>query len=361
MADASSPPPRSWTERHPVASFQAATWALLTAMMVLPALAAQTVAWSRALPWVAAWAVCGVACSSAMGWVYHRASDGLLRASRVAFVVLPLALVGSAVWSGALALLAPLVGTEPWLPPELPPDRLVVLGVGRGALLLALWSGLFLVNELSARVQRAREHTLTAEALADQARLALLRSQVNPHFLFNALNSVVALIAENPRGAQAMVRDVATLLRRSLDADARQDTTVGDELAFVKLYLKCEQVRFEERLQVSFAVQDGVERLRMPPMLLQPLVENALKHGWQEGLPLRVHIAARAEGGRVVCEVRNSGSLQMKRDPLLPPSPGIGLENVRGRLAHLFPGQYTFEVGPDGGEVVARLSIPGEA
>jgi len=246
------------------------------------------------------------------------------------------------------------------LPHDLSGLRLQVLNTVRGTLLLWLWAALFLVNLLSERMQRTREHSVRALAAADRAQLQLLRSQVNPHFLFNALNSVVALIGENPRGAQGMVRDVAALLRQALDVDGRRDVTLQHELDFVRLYLKCEQVRFEERLVVEFDIEPGVEGLWVPPMLLHPLAENAIKHGMQ-GLatgPLRVHLSARRDGGRLALGVTNNGTLRPPRAALVPPGAGIGLRNLRERLAQLFPGQHCFELAERDGRVIASLELP---
>jgi two-component system, LytTR family, sensor kinase len=134
---------------------------------------------------------------------------------------------------------------------------------------------------------------------------------------------------------------------------------LADEIAFVRLYLKCEQVRFEGRLRVSWDVAPNAEALLVPPMLLHPLVENAIKHGQQADRPLEVHISARRQGSSLVLEVRNSGTLERATTDLLPAGPGVGLQNVRGRLTHLFPGAHTFSLFETDGKVVARLTIPG--
>jgi two-component system LytT family sensor kinase len=349
-----------WADRHPFVLFQGVTWALLSATAFLPALGRVRGPWSAFVGWVSAWTLTGVAVSTLIALSLSRLSEQRLRGARTALLTMAVAIVGGALWVFAMWALEPLVGRDPFAPPSVATARYLTMSLLRGAILLGLWTALFLVNLLSARMQRAREMSVLARAAAHQAQLQLLRSQLNPHFLFNALNSVVGLIGENPRAAQAMVRDVAQLLRRSLDSDTSREVTVAQELEFIRLYLKCEKVRFEERLQVSYDVADGVEDLKVPSMLLHPLVENAVKHGMQgacEGpLSLRVSVQRGARG--LVFEVANTGSLERDADAVIPPSTGIGLRNVRERLSQLFPEQHAFELSERDGWVVARLELP---
>ncbi len=347
-------------DRRQFAGFQVLVWLLMSTVMVLPALSLPVLSWSQALGWVLVWALVGVACSSVLAVAFVHVPDRMLRGLRVVGVMLAGCLVASTVWGSVMLAAEPLIGREPWAPPNVPRTQYVFVNFMRGTFFFGLWSALFLVNLLTARVQRAREHSVRAQGLADQAHLQLLRSQINPHFLFNALNSVVALIAENPRAAKTMVRDVASLLRRSLDADGRKDTTVEQELEFVRLYVKCEEVRFESRLQVSFDVGEGVLALPVPPMLLHPLVENAIKHGMHGAVngPLMVRIGVHRVGDELVFEVANSGSLKVPVDAVLPAPSGIGLVNVKGRLATLFPERHAFTLAEREGQVVATLRLP---
>lgn len=346
----------SWLQRHPFIVFQASVWTLLTGLALLPSL--RTEAPLRdGVAWVAVWTCSGVLWSSLFAALLERVPEEKLRGLRLLMLALPLALILALGWALTLWAFEPLVGTEPWLPPGMPKGREHEIAFARGAMLLLMWSGLFLVNLLSTRVQAARERQLKAQAMADQAQLQLLRSQLNPHFLFNALNSVVALVDEAPRRAQTMVRDVSTLLRKALDTDGTRESTVSDELDFIKLYLKCEGVRFEERLVVTWELEPSALPLRMPPMLLHPLVENAIKHGMR-GQTLLLNVAVRRAGGRLVFEVSNSGSLNPPVDALLPPSSGIGLRNVTARLAQLYPGTSSFELFEREGRVVAHLELP---
>jgi two-component system LytT family sensor kinase len=343
--------------------FQGVIWELLSVIVVLPAVRFPGVGIAECAGWISAWAALGLLCSSALAVLYGRLAERHLRGARGILVIGLVCPAMAGVWSLALAALEPLVGREPWAPLDAPALLHLAVGLVRGTFLLGLWSALFLVSLLSRRVLAAREHSVRAQALADRMQLAVLRSQINPHFLFNALNSVVALIGENPRAAQGMVRDVATLLRASLDADARRETTVAQELSFVRLYLKCEQVRFEERLVVNWDVDPAVDTASVPPMMLHPLVENAVKHGMAGAVdaPLQVRITARRNGDTLDFEVANTGTLAASADAGLHASPGIGLRNVRGRLAHLFPGRHVFELVERDGWVVAHMRMPSQS
>ncbi len=345
---------------RPFALFQTAMWSLFATTAMLPAMAVPQ-PWGAVARWLAGWTVLGLAVSTLVAIVLVRLPDRGLRGFRALLLIISVAASGGLLWTAALWALEPLLGREPFAPAHATDQQHLALSFVRASFLLWLWTALFLVNLLSIRVQRAKEHSVRALAAADRAQLQLLRSQLHPHFLFNALNSVVALIGENPQAAQAMVRDIAALLRLALDSDGSRDARVKDELEFVRLYLKCEKVRFEERLQVTFDVAEGVEALRMPPMLFQPLVENAVKHGLAgaaEG-PLAVRVTVRRGGAGLSFEVANTGSLrQLAQDALGPPSTGIGLRNVQERLAHLFPERHRFELVERDGWVIASFELP---
>ncbi len=352
--------PTRWGPRQQFIVFQTVVWSFLAVLPTLPAFMVPVASWSRVFAWLASSMVMGIVASTLLATVLVRLPERVLRGLSLGPVIVLGSMAASLIWSlGGLALEA-VVGRDPLAPFDVSSQKHFFFGWVRGTFLLALWSGGFLTNLLSNRVQRAREHLVKSQALADRAQLQVLRSQINPHFLFNALNSVIALITENPAVAKTMVRDISTLLRRALDADSRRDTTVQQELEFVQLYLKCEGVRFEQRLQVSFDIEASVRALAMPPMLLHPLVENAIKHGMRESA-MQLKISARRAGDSVELEVANVGVLNARRDEMLPVSTGIGLQNVSGRLGHLFPGQHAFELIERDGWVVAKMSIPARA
>jgi signal transduction histidine kinase len=212
--------------------------------------------------------------------------------------------------------------------------------------------------------QQSRQRELQAAALATElvrARLETLRMQINPHFLFNTLNTISALVSEKPEAAERMIARLSELLRRTLDHSDTQEVPLREELTFLQGYLEIEQMRFPDRLTVAFDIEARTQDLRVPHLILQPLVENALRHGiLPREEPGRVEISARLAGDDTLeLRVRDNGhGLPAPRDP--PAREGIGLKNVRSRLAHLYGTAQSLEVRPaPGGGVEACLRLPG--
>jgi two-component system, LytTR family, sensor histidine kinase AlgZ len=188
---------------------------------------------------------------------------------------------------------------------------------------------LFLAFEASHAAER---RVLETEVTAREAELRALRAQLNPHFLFNSLNSINALVGTDPEAARRMCEGLGDFLRRTLALGAREAVTLGEELALVDRYLGIEQVRFGERLRVERAVDPEAAACRVPPLLLQPLVENAIKHGIQDMVDGgAIRIEARCEEGRLRVVVENP----VDAEAPVRRGEGVGLENVRRRL-HMF-------------------------
>lgn len=202
---------------------------------------------------------------------------------------------------------------------------------------------------------RARDATL----LAQRAQLQMLRYQLNPHFLFNALNSLRALVSEDRRNAKLMVTELSEFLRYSLVHRDLAVVPLREELEAVRHYLSIEKRRFEDKLQVKFDIQPEVEEDPILGFLLHPLVENAIKYGMKSSsLPLTVHIAALRKNGGTQVSVTNSGSWYVHgEDEELQSGTGTGLTNVRMRLENAYPGQHAIEVSTDEGEVRVSIEI----
>jgi hypothetical protein len=232
---------------------------------------------------------------------------------------------------------------------------------------LLTWSALYLGLKHRQDLLAERERALRATALAKEAQLEMLRYQLQPHFLFNALNSLRALIAEDPAKARAMVTELSGFLRYSLLPMGTAEINLGQEIASIRRYLALEQVRFEERLSVDFRIDPGAESKQVPTFLLHPVAENAVKYGIRTSpVPLQVRISARTEGDRLLVEIANTGRWCGERRNGNGPHPiddgaGVGLVNVRERLERLYPGRHRFEVGQDDGWVRVRIELtPGE-
>jgi LytS/YehU family sensor histidine kinase len=192
-----------------------------------------------------------------------------------------------------------------------------------------------------------------------EARLHALAGQLQPHFLFNALNAISAYTEDEPRRARRLMAQLGELLRASLDHAARPEVTLAQELAFLEAYLGVERARFEDRLTVAVRADPAVLGACVPVFLLQPLVENAIKHGIvRRTAHGRVDVEARREGDRLRLRVRDDGvglpgGWRLDRDA------GVGLRNAAERLERLYPGAHRLHVAPrPGGGVTVEVAIP---
>ena len=221
--------------------------------------------------------------------------------------------------------------------------------------IMLLWSVLYFGVHYFRRYRSAEIDRLEMAVQSRDAKLDALRLQLNPHFLFNSLNSVRALVVEAPRQAQQMITKLARLLRTTLRSSETTTVPLRDELDLVQTYLDLEAVRLEERLTYTIDADAATLGCAVPPMLMQTLVENAIKHGVApapEGG--RVHVEARRQKETLHLRVRNTGHLeQTKRDG------GVGLQNVRERLRLLFGDAATLTLrNADAETVLAAVQIP---
>jgi two-component system LytT family sensor kinase len=193
------------------------------------------------------------------------------------------------------------------------------------------------------------------ERQAAQARLHALKNQLNPHFLFNALNTVVALIESDPRLAQTLVTRISELLRRIVGESATSAVTLRHELDLLERYLAIQELRFPQRLTHRFDVTDAAARALVPPLVVQPLLENAVLHGLagHDG-PVHVALTARLDGDRLAIVIVNPGSREPRGT-----GTGVGLANVAERLRTLFGTRASVDLarGSDG-QWHARLVLP---
>jgi two-component sensor histidine kinase len=210
--------------------------------------------------------------------------------------------------------------------------------------------------------RRYREREMQAVELQQklvEARLEALRMQLNPHFLFNTLHAVSALIHEDPNAADRVLARLSELLRLSLDQAKPQEVPLSEELAFLDRYLEIEQTRFADRLQVEKEVEAETEYALVPYLILQPLVENAIRHGIEPREDTgRLAIRARRSNGTLQLRVSDNGA-GLPEENGAPLREGIGLSNTRSRLQHLYGDDYRLELvsAPCGG-LEARIDIP---
>jgi two-component system, LytTR family, sensor kinase len=208
---------------------------------------------------------------------------------------------------------------------------------------------------------RYREREQAAEQLAAglaEARFQALKMQLHPHFLFNSLNAISALIPQEAQPARRMVARLGDLLRTTLEQEATQEVSLREELEFLEPYLEIEQTRLGDRLRVEFQLEPAALDACVPHLVLQPLVENAIRHGVApRSGPGMVTIAAAVEGDSLVLHVRNTGGATRGRFPR--ERGGRGLANVRSRLEHLYGADQQLTAGPAGPDVwVTAIRIP---
>jgi hypothetical protein len=217
-----------------------------------------------------------------------------------------------------------------------------------------------IANYLAIAFERAREletRELQAQLAARDAQLRMLRSQVDPHFLFNSLNSISALTSIDPAAAREMTLQLAEFFRRTLGLEAHRRIPLSAELDLVRHYMAIEQVRFGERLAWRYEADDDALACLLPPLVLQPLVENAIKHG----------IAQRLEGGELRMWAARAGSLLRIRleneygdDDRARPGSGLGLANVRERLAAVYAHESAVHVSRADGTFRVELMMPAQ-
>jgi hypothetical protein len=205
-----------------------------------------------------------------------------------------------------------------------------------------------------------RERVRAEAALAQEltvARLRALEMQLQPHFLFNSLHAVGALVRSGrPDDAVRGLATLGGLLRATLAGGDQHEIALGDEIALAHRYLQLQKIRFAERLQVSVEVAPEAWRARVPRLLLQPLLENAVRHGVEHSRsPVTVEVLARPRGDRLELIVRDHGGVREARSP----GQGIGLANTRARLATLYGKGHGLELSPtEGGGLAIRIEIP---
>jgi signal transduction histidine kinase len=226
---------------------------------------------------------------------------------------------------------------------------------------LPVYAGFVLAWHAGTFYREARDREMTAvelESLLHQAQLEALRSQLNPHFLFNALHSIAELVHTDPKLAEQLILRLGELLRQILQSSTCQEVTLAEELEFIRGYVEIEQMRLGERLRVSWDIDAGALEARVPSLILQPLVENAVQHGIAAAAgPGMLVIAARRDAQFLQLEIRDNGPGLAQTS--IDRRQGIGLANTRARLQRLYGDRHGFELqAADGLTVRVRIPVP---
>jgi len=221
--------------------------------------------------------------------------------------------------------------------------------------ILALWAVIYFLWHYVEESRNSQLGQLKLEATVRTLELKTIKSQLNPHFIFNALNSIRALVDENPRRARTAITELSNILRNSMQADKAETVSMENELSIVKDYLALENIRFEERLKVQYDIDPETLELPIPPLMLQTLVENAIKHGISRevngGLIL---IGSHVHDMQHEITIRNTGQIIENLN-----GNGFGLASTRQRLGLLFGKRASFEIyNLDKATVEAKVLMP---
>jgi LytS/YehU family sensor histidine kinase len=213
------------------------------------------------------------------------------------------------------------------------------------------WTAGYMALMLLKRNQSQREALLRQEVDIQRTRLSLLAAQLNPHFLFNALNTIRSLASEDATRTREVVSRLSAFLRRVITVDPAVPVPLEQEIQLAHDYLDVEKARFESTLDVTFDIASGTAAIEVPPLILQPLLENAIKHGEAVNGTRSVVISAAAVNGELIVTVKNSGIL--REQPF-----GTGLDLTKARLQQTYGDRQAFELSQSGSDVIAKLTIP---
>jgi len=303
-------------------------------------------------------AATGLATSSVLRLLYRRVARESAGLSALVVTAVVASVVGAFVWNGAASAI---------LGRSLQNDSVLLGALGRTlprfdgvlyhALVLLTWSLLYLGARHYRALVAERERSLHAESLAREARLLAMRYQMGPHFLFNALNAISTLVLTDRKAdATAMIARLADLLRVSLETPDGGMVTLATELDIVRAYVAIERVRFADRLHVVIDADEATLGMRVPAMMLQPLVENSVRHAVAvRDEPTTITVRALRAPVDLVITVSDDGPGIGESYQGL----GVGLANVRARLEELYPDSHTFVAGSTpGGGYRAEISLP---
>ena len=223
--------------------------------------------------------------------------------------------------------------------------------------LILIWNMIYYIYHYVESNRRQQLDTLRLEATVKELELKTIKSHINPHFIFNALNSIRALVDENPQRARTAITELSNILRSSMQAEKMETVPLQQELDIVKDYLALEHMRFEERLQIEMDIDEDTLNQPIPPMMLQTLVENAIKHGISRqihgGL---IRIISDFKNNHFELIVQNSGRLNGSKTMN---AEGFGIRSTQDRLNLLYQGKADFQIRDiDGGLVESKITMP---
>ena len=292
--------------------------------------------------------------------IYRRIDLRSYSIIRIIVLIIVCTFIGANIWNVVDFFVLNEIMRDPELP-TLPIEfRYYVWEVFYWSIFLFSWSVFYFAIKIWLEWKKQKEQTQQEDILAQRAQLQMLRYQVNPHFLFNSLNSIRALIEEDAESAKHMINELSEFLNYSLTTKASTFIPLSTEIEAAGLYFAIEKKRFEDKLQILFNIEKEAEDFKVVSFLLHPLIENAIKYGMQTStLPLRIEVKANVRESVLVLSVFNTGRWISSGDraELKQLSTGTGLENVRQRLENAFPGSHSFNIAEIDEGVMAEIQI----
>jgi sensor histidine kinase YesM len=292
--------------------------------------------------------------------IYRRIDIRLYSITKIVIIILLCTFIGANLWNVVDFFILNEIMRDPVLPTLPVQFRYYVWEVFYWSIFLLSWSVIYFVVKMWLEWKKQKEKTQKEDILAQRAQLQMLRYQINPHFLFNSLNSIRALIEEDAESAKLMINELSEFLNYSLTTKTSTFIPLRTEIEAASLYFAIEKKRFEDKLEIIFDIGKDAENFRVVSFLLHPLIENAIKYGMQtSALPLKIKVTASVQDSKLVLSVFNTGRWIGSKDraEFKELSTGTGLENVRQRLENAFPGNHSFNVAEGGEGVMAEIRI----
>jgi len=307
---------------------------------------------SKILFWEFLISLQGALITTLLRYYYQRLDYQSISISSLSLKVFIATLLCALIWYGADFFLVIIMQDE--LFPSTPKSfRYFIYIVLIDVSIIGGWSALYFVIKMWLGWREQNERTEKANSLAQSAQLQMLRYQLNPHFLFNSLSSIRALIEEDDKKAKVLINKLAEFLRYSLISKSFSDVPLKEELAAVKIYLEIEKIRYEDKLLIKYDIDPKSEEFPVISFLIYPMVENAVKFGLKTSkLPLEINIFSKVNGRKLELSVSNSGTWIEPKN-----INGSGLSNIKQRLSNAFPDKFNFEILKNDNSVEAVIVI----
>jgi two-component sensor histidine kinase len=234
-------------------------------------------------------------------------------------------------------------------------DKTELFGIYQNIILIGIWLLIYIVYHYVEKNRKDQVDRLKLESSIKELELKTIKSHINPHFIFNSLNSIRALVDENPTRARTAITELSNILRSSMQAEKAETVSLEKELNIVKDYLALEQMRFEERLKIELEIDEDTLDQQVPPMMLQTLVENAIKHGISKQINGgTVKVVTDFKDDNLELSVQNTGQLNDKIN-----GDGFGIKSTEDRLNLMYQGKATFSIkNLNGSMVESKVTMP---